>query len=57
MENRTGLVMDVTVTRATGIAERDTALDMIEKVPGSRRITVGAARATTHRTSLRPAGR
>jgi transposase len=42
MENRTGLVMDVTVTRATGTAERDTALDMIEKVPGSRRITVGA---------------
>ena len=42
MENRTGLVMDVTVTSATGTAERDTALDMIEKVPGSRRITVGA---------------
>jgi len=42
MENRTGLVVDVTVTRATGTAERDTALDMIEKVPGSRRITVGA---------------
>jgi transposase len=42
MDNRTGLVVDVTVTRATGIAERDTALDMIEKVPGSRRITVGA---------------
>jgi transposase/IS5 family transposase len=42
MENRTGLVVDVTVTRATGTAEWDTALDMIEKVPGSRRITVGA---------------
>jgi len=42
MDNRTGLVIDVTVTRATGTAERDTALDMIEKVPGSRRITVGA---------------
>jgi len=42
MENRTGLVVDVTVTRATGTVERDTALDMIEKVPGSRRITVGA---------------
>jgi len=42
MDNRTGLVVDVTVTRATGTAERDTALDMIEKVPGSRRITVGA---------------
>jgi IS5 family transposase len=32
----------VVVTRATGTAERDTALEMIEKVPGSRRITVGA---------------
>jgi transposase len=43
MENRTGLVLDVMVTKATGTAERDTALDMIEKtVPGSRRITVGA---------------
>jgi transposase len=42
IENRTGLVVDVTVTRVTGTAERDTALDMIEKVPGSRRITVGA---------------
>ena len=42
MDNRTGLVVDVTVTRATGTAERDTALDMIEKVPGARRITVGA---------------
>ena len=42
MENRTGLVVDVTVTRATGTAERYTALDMIEKIPGSRRITVGA---------------
>ena len=42
MENRTGLVMDVRVTSATGTAERDTALDMIENVPGSGRITVGA---------------
>jgi transposase len=42
MENRTGLVVDVTVTAATGTAERDTALDMIKKVSGPRRITVGA---------------
>lgn len=41
MENGTGLVVDVTVTRATGTAERDTALDMLERVPGARRITVG----------------
>jgi transposase/IS5 family transposase len=42
MENRTGLVVNVTVTQATGTAERETALDMLENVPGSRRITVGA---------------
>ena len=42
MENRTGLVVDVVITRATGTAERETALDMLEKVPGSQRITVGA---------------
>ena len=42
MENRNGLVVDVTVTQATGIAERDAALDMLEQVPGSRRVTVGA---------------
>jgi transposase len=42
MENRTGLVVDVVVTQATGTAERDTALDMLERVPGKRRITLGA---------------
>lgn len=42
MENRTGLVVDVSLSRATGTAERETALGMLEKVPGSQRITVGA---------------
>lgn len=42
MENHNGLVVNVMVTRATGTAERDTALEMIEKIPGPRRITVGA---------------
>jgi len=41
MENRNGLVVDVTVTKATGTAERDTAIDMLERVPGKHRITVG----------------
>ena len=31
MENRTGLVVDVTVTKATGTAERKAALDMLEQ--------------------------
>ena len=42
MENRHGLVVDVALSQATGTAERDAALDMLEQVPGSHRITVGA---------------
>jgi len=42
MENRNGLVVDVALTQATGTAERDTALNMLKQVPGSRRVTVGA---------------
>lgn len=42
MENRNGLVVDVSLTHATGKAERETALDMLEEVPGTHRITVGA---------------
>lgn len=41
MENRNGLVVDVAMTKATGTAEREAALDMLGKVPGKRRITVG----------------
>ena len=41
MENRNGLVVNVAMTRATGTAEREAALDMLGQVPGSRRITVG----------------
>lgn len=42
MDNRNGLVVDVQITQATGTAERDTALDMLQAVPGSRHLTVGA---------------
>jgi transposase len=42
MENRNGLVVDVTLTQATGTAERDAALTMLGHVPGSHRITLGA---------------
>ena len=42
MENRNGMVVDVTLTQTTGTAEREAALDMLEGVPVSRRITVGA---------------
>ena len=42
MENRQGLVVDVQVTAASGTAERDTALDMLQALPGSQHRTVGA---------------
>jgi transposase len=42
MENRNGLVVDVTFTQATGTAERESALNMLAQVPGTRRVTVGA---------------
>jgi transposase len=42
MENRGGLVVDVMVSKATGTAEREAALEMLERVPRARRITVGA---------------
>jgi len=41
MENRNGLIVDVAMTRATGTAEREAALEMLGKVPRKRRITVG----------------
>jgi transposase len=42
MENRNGMVVDVTFTQATGTSEREAALDMLEGVHGSRRVTLGA---------------
>jgi transposase len=43
MENRSALIKDVLVTLATGTAEREAALAMIDRsVPGARRITLGA---------------
>lgn len=45
MENRNGLVVDVVLTQATGTAEREAALDMLERLPGQHRITLGADKA------------
>jgi transposase len=42
MENRNGLVMDATVTTATGTAERETASAMLGELPSGGRVTVGA---------------
>ena len=50
MENRTGLIVD-RLTRATA-AERETALDMIEKGHRPQRNTVGADKGYDTGTSL-----
>ena len=45
MENRNGLLVDFAVTEASGRAERDAAIEMLNRaVPGGRRITLGADR-------------
>ncbi len=41
VENRNGLIVNAMTWEATGTAERDTALVMLEQVPGDGRITVG----------------
>jgi transposase len=42
MENRNGLVVDGRLTLATGTAEREAALDMIDGIAGSHHTTLGA---------------
>jgi len=41
-ENRNGLVVSTLTTRAYGSAERDAALLMAERLPGTHRVTLGA---------------
>jgi IS5 family transposase len=45
MENRNGLAVNARVTKATGTAEREAAVDMLSELPGNSRITVGADKA------------
>lgn len=51
MENRNGLVVATRLTPATGTAEREAAIAMLNEVPGHERITVAPTRHTTRRTS------
>ena len=44
-ENRNGLVVDATLTQATGIAEREAACAMLGELPASYAVTVGADKA------------
>jgi len=45
MENRNGLVVGATLTPATGKAEREAALALVDKLGAKRRITLGADKA------------
>lgn len=40
-ENRNGLVVGASLSQATGTAERDSALTLVEVIPGQHRITLG----------------
>jgi transposase len=42
MENRHGLAVDGCVTQATGSAEREAAAELVGRVPGQKRVTLGA---------------
>jgi transposase len=42
MENRHGLAVNCCVTRATGRAEPEAALAMVQEIPGWQRVTLGA---------------
>jgi transposase len=45
MENRHGLIVDATLTQATGTAEREAALAMMGRQRGRHRVTLGADKA------------
>lgn len=45
MENRNGLAVDAALTRASGTAERDATLTMLDRRKTRRRITLGADKA------------
>jgi IS5 family transposase len=53
MENRNGLLVQTVVTPATGTAERHAALLLAEKIPGIRRVTLGADKAYDTRDLVR----
>ena len=42
MENRNGLVVNVRLTQATGTAEREAAVEMVDEIPGQKPVTLGA---------------
>ena len=55
--NRNGLAVGVLVTEATGRAERQAGVDLLSRLRGVGRITLGETRTTTPEASLLNAGR
>ena len=55
MENRNGLVVNARVTKATGTAEREAAVDMLGDMPAKKRITVGGDKAYDTKEFVRQA--
>jgi len=53
MENRNGLVVGAMVTQATGTAEREAALELVDGLKARRRITLGADKAYDVRDFVR----
>lgn len=54
MENRNGMIVDVETTRATGTAEVEAALEMLDAVGGDRRLTVGGDKNYDQRPFVDP---
>lgn len=50
MENRHSLVVNATLTHATGTAEREAALIILEPLDGRHRITLGAETKSSEAT-------
>ena len=48
MENRIGLIVDAEVFQANATAERDAALVMMERLPGTQPLTVGGDKRGRH---------
>jgi len=51
VENRNGLIGTCRVWEATGTAERHAALEMLQEIPGSGRVTVGGGQGLDTRIS------
>jgi transposase len=52
MEHRSGLLVDTTLTPATGYGERDAALVMAQRIPGDHRVTLAGDKAFDTRAEV-----